>query len=275
MSRLSISTAWEETKSRLASDGRLLTTVALAMVALPSAISTLVSPNSAMAESGGSVGSGLVVLVMSLIAIVGQLALIRLAIGPSVAVGEAIGHAARRALPYLGSIILLVIGLLILAVPLVILLSVMGVSLEGGRGVLPGPAWAAILLFVAALLYIAVRMLMTSSVASAESAGPIRILKRSWELTRGHAGKLLGFLLLFVIALFIVLGAVGVMVGLLARSSIGEIEPFSAAALLVGLAQGLATAAATAIFAVMLARMYVQLNGGAGGAEVTVPHSGS
>lgn len=275
MSRLSISTAWEETRSRLASDGRLLTTVALAMVALPSAISTLVSPDSAMAESGGSLGSALLVLVMSLVAMVGQLALIRLAIGPSVAVGEAIGHAARRALPYLGSIILLGIGLLILAVPLIILLSVMGVPLEQGRGALPAAAWVAILLFVAALFYIAARMLMSSAVASAESAGPVRILKRSWELTRGHSAKLLGFLLLFLIALLVVLGAVSVMVGLLARSLVGEIEPFSAAALLVGLVQGLATAAATAIFAVMLARMYVQLSGGAGGAEVTVPASGS
>ena len=64
------------------------------------------------------------------------------------------------------------------------------------------------------------------------------------------------------------------MVGLLVRSLFGELEPMSAAALVVGLVQGVASAAATVIFAVMLARIYVQLNGG-GAAEVTVPHSGT
>ncbi len=270
MSRLSISTAWDETKARLASDGRLLATVALALVALPSAISTLVNPNSGMAESSGSLGTGLVVLIMSLIAMVGQLALIRLAIGPSVSVGDAIRHAAKRALPYLGSVILIVIALLILAVPLIIALAAMGVSFEEGAGAPPAGAWIPILLFMAVLLYVGVRMLMSSSVASAESAGPIKILKRSWALTRGHSGKLIGFLLLFLVAVIVALGALGGMAGLLARALFGEVEPLSAAALLVGLVQGLATAAATTIFAVMLARMYVQLAGG-GDAEVSVP----
>lgn len=276
MSRLSISAAWDETKSRLASDGRLLTTVALAMVALPSAISTLVNPNSGMAESTGSLSTGLVVLVMSLIAMVGQLAIIRLAIGPSVSVGGAISHAAGRAIPYLGSVILIVLGLLILAIPLIVVMAVMGVSFEEGGGPLPPGAWIPILLFIALLLYVGVRMLMTSSVASAEAAGPVKIIKRSWALTSGHSGKLLGFLLLFLVAVVIVLGALGVMTGLLARSLFGEVEPLTAAALVVGLVQGLASAAATTIFAVMLARIYVQLTGSApDGAEVSVPNSGT
>ncbi len=275
MSRLSISTAWDETRARLASDGRLLTTVALAMVALPSAISTLVNPNSGMAESTGSAGSALVTFVMSLIALVGQLAIVRLAIGPSVSVGDAIGHAARRALPYIGSIILIVVALLILAVPLVLLLAAMGVSFQQGGGSVPARAWIPVLLFIGLLLYAAARMLMTSSVASAEPVGAINIVKRSWELTRGHTGRLLGFLLMFLIALLIVLAVVGIMVGLLARTLFGDIEPLSVGALLVGLVQGLLSAAATTIFAVMLARIYVQLNGAAGSAQVTVPHSGT
>ena len=277
MSRLSISRAWEETRGRLGSDGRLFTTVALAMIALPSAVSTLVNPNSGMGEGG--FGTGIVTFLMSLIALVGQLAIIRLAIGPSVSVGGAISHAAGRALPYIASIILLVIGLFLLAIPVGAVLTAMGVSFERGGEQLPAGAWIPVLLFVVVLIYIAARMLMTSSVASAESAGPIRILKRSWELTRGNAGRLLAFLLLFLIALIVVLSAVAVMVGLLANALFGDVEPFSAAALLVGLVQGLLSAAATAIFAVMLARMYVQLSGSAGsaadGPEVTVPHSGT
>lgn len=275
MSKLSISTAWDESKQRLASDGRLLATVALAMVALPSAISALVNPNSGMAGNDGSPGIIFVVFVMSLIALVGQLAIIRLAIGPSVSVGDAIGHAARRALPYIGSVILLAIVFLIVAVPIVLILVVLGVSFEQREAPLPAGAWIAVLLFIAILLYTAVRMLMTSSVASAESAGPVKILKRSWELTSGHTGRLLAFLLMFLIGLIVVLSAVGIMSGLLVQSLMGDIEPLSAAALVMGLIQGLLSAAATTVFAVMLARIYVQLSGSAGGAEVTVPSSGT
>ncbi|HYI43230.1 MAG TPA: glycerophosphoryl diester phosphodiesterase membrane domain-containing protein [Sphingomicrobium sp.] len=275
MRRLSISRAWEETRTRLGSDGKLFTTVALALIALPSAVSTLVNPNGGMTGSTGSPGSGLVTLVMSLVALVGQLAIIRLAIGPSVSVGGAIGHAAGRALPYIGSILLLVVGLFLAALPFGVVLTMMGASFERGAEQLPPGAWIPALLFFALLIYVATRMLMTSSVASAEAAGPIKILKRSWELTRGNAGRLLAFLLLFLIALVVVLSAVAVMVGLLANALFGEIEPLSAGALFVGLIQGLISAAATTVFAVMLARMYVQLSGPADAPEVTVPHSGT
>lgn len=275
MSRLSISTAWDETKALLASDGRLMMTVALALIALPSAISTLVNPSSA-AEGSGSLTGALVVLVMSLIAMVGQLAVIRLAIGPSVSVGGAISHAAGRALPYLAAVILLVVALVILALPLIAVLVAMGVSVEETNQAIPGGAWIVILLYFALLIFVAVRMLMSSPVASAEAVGPIQILKRSWALTRGHTAKLLGFLLMFIIGLIVVMIAVGVIAGLLARSLLGELEPMSAAALVMGLIEGLASAAATVIFAVMVARIYVQLSGsGAGDAEVTVPHSGT
>ena len=247
-------------------------TVALAMIALPSAVSTLMNPTGGMGEGG----AGLVGFAMSLVALIGQLAIIRLAIGPSVSVGGSIRHAAGRALPYIGSIILLVIALFVLAIPFGAVLAAMGASFEGGAAPLPAFAWIPALLFAAVLLYLAARMLMTSCVASAEAAGPIRIIRRSWELTRGNAGRLLAFLLLFLVALIVVLTAVSVMVGLLARTLFGELEPFSASALLMGLVQGVLSAAATTVFAVMLARMYLQLNGGgAPEAEVTVPSSGA
>ena len=71
---------------------------------------------------------------MSLIAMVGQLAIIRLAIGPSVSVGGAISHAVGRALPYLAAVILLVIALIILALPLIAVLAALGVWFEEGGG---------------------------------------------------------------------------------------------------------------------------------------------
>lgn len=272
MSRVSISRAWDETKAVIGRDGRLLAAVSLALIALPSTISTLIDPESGMGENGGTLASALVVLAMSVVAMVGQLALIRLAIGPSVSVGGAIGHAARRAPVYLGSVILIILGLLLLAVPIIAVLTAMGITVEEGTPP-SGAAWAAILLFIVVAVFVGTRMLMTSSVASAENAGPVQILKRSWALTRGNTGRLLGFLLMFMVALVVVLSVIGVMIGLLSAALLGKAQPFSLAALLVGLVQGVATAAATVIFAVMLARIYLQLAGDPA-AEVSVPSSG-
>jgi hypothetical protein len=150
-----------------------------------------------------------------------------------VSVGGAIGHAARRAPVYLGSVILIILGLLLLAVPIIAVLTAMGITVEEGTPP-SGAAWAAILLFIVVAVFVGTRMLMTSSVASAENAGPVQILKRSWALTRGNTGRLLGFLLMFMVALVVVLSVIGVMIGLLSAALLGKAQPFSLAALLVG-----------------------------------------
>src|SRR6476661_1870756 len=88
MRGLSISAAWEETREILARDGRLLTTVALALIALPTTVNTLINPGGVNAAST-PLWMDCVALVAYLIALAGQLALIRLALGPSITVGGA------------------------------------------------------------------------------------------------------------------------------------------------------------------------------------------
>ena len=91
MRGLSISRAWEETRAILARDGRLIAAVALALIALPTAVTGLIDPNG-IGDSAGRMGLDVIVVVASLLALAGQLALIRLALGPSVTVGAAIVH---------------------------------------------------------------------------------------------------------------------------------------------------------------------------------------
>ena len=50
MANLSISAAWDQSKVILARDGKLLASVALALVALPALVTGLVSPRSAATE---------------------------------------------------------------------------------------------------------------------------------------------------------------------------------------------------------------------------------
>jgi hypothetical protein len=110
-------------------------------------------------------------------------------------------------------------------------------------------------------LYLAIRLIMMTPVAAAESVGPVGILMRSWALTRGHFWRLLGFVMMVVGALAVVSVAVAVVVGSLAIMMFGAVEPFSMSALIIGLVQGIMGAAFAVLFVVMAMRIYVQLSG--------------
>jgi glycerophosphoryl diester phosphodiesterase family protein len=271
VAELSISKAWEETRAVLAHDGRLIASVALALIALPTAVSGLINPTGM--GNAGPMWTDAIVLIASLAALAGQLALIRLALGPSIAVGEAIAHGLRRMPIYLLSAIVIVIALMVIATPFAVVLAVFGVPLDAETLPATPSVIVMLVLFVALVFYIGVRMLMSAPVASAQDAGPIAIIQRSWGLTSGHWWGLFGFLILFFIGAIVALLAVSAAAGALAALFLGPIEPMSASALLVALVEALTNAAITGLFAVMLARIYVQL-AGRDQAQAGVPNSG-
>ena len=84
MSKLSLSPAWDETRAILARDGRLFVSVALALFVLPGLILNVTMPETVSGEMP-AVGPWLAIAgVALLVSLVGQLAVIRLAIGPHV-----------------------------------------------------------------------------------------------------------------------------------------------------------------------------------------------
>ena len=272
MAALSISRAWEETKARIASDGRLMMVVAAALIALPMLVLGAISPKTDSAEP--SLLSGLALLVSSLLAIVGQLAIIRLAIGSSVSVGEAIGHGARRMPIYFLAGLLIVLALVLVLIPLTVVLYASGVPLEEGAIADSPLALILMLVFIAFAFFLGVRMLMSSPVASEEALGPISILRRSWDLSSGHFLRLFGFILLFVIGAGIAMMAINWAVTIVAVLLLGPVEPMSASALIVAVIDAIVNAAVSVLLAVMLARIYLQL-AGRDAIDVTVPKSGT
>ena len=273
MAALSISRAWDESKAIFARDGRLLVAVALALVVLPTVIVGLVVPSDP-AGGGGLVG-GLVQTAAALIAMIGQLALIRLALGPATTVGAAIAHGLRRFPSLLGAMILLVLAIFLLMIPIVLILAAAGlVDLENQARTLTGPAAAIIGLAVIAIIAVAVRFLLTAPVASAEAAGPITILKRSWALTSGHYWSLLGFLVLILILAVVLMLAAGAIGGVLGTILSPGLEVFSLGALVLALFVGIAQGVFTVLTAVMTARIYLQLSG-RDSIDVTVPKTGT
>lgn len=272
MAGLSISQAWDGTKARIAADGKLMMAVAGGLIAVPALITGVISPSSATAQPG--LGAGIVMLLASLLAIIGQIAIIRLAVGTSVSVGEAIGHGARRMPMYLLAAILIVCGLVVAAIPLVAVLAAMGIPLTGEGAAREPVAVLLAFLYLALVIFVAVRMLLTSPVASEENVGPIAIIKRSWEMTRGNWWRLFGFVLMFVVGVLVAVTAIGIAVGSVAVIAFGPIEPMSVSALLVSLVEAVVQAVITVVLAVMLARIYLQLAGDEVD-TVSVPSSGT
>jgi hypothetical protein len=274
-SNLSISRAWDETREIFRRDGKLITAVALALIVLPQVVASLVAPQGSGGASDPSTGARLMMLAVMLISLVGQLSIIRLALGPSTTVGDAIQHGLRRFPAALGALIIMILGMAILIIPiLTIFVIALGIRPEGlQQGQASGPIGLVVLLLVLIVVAISIRFTLVSPVASAEKAGPLTILKRSWGLTAGNYWRLLGFVILLLIAAVALIAAASVIGGILARLVSSTVEPFSLSALIIALATAVAQGVFSVLAAVMMTRIYTQVAGR--DVEASVPSSGT
>lgn len=267
MAKLSISKAWEEARVVIGRDGSVLATIALALLVLPGLVGDLFMPRGDPRTMLNGAG-GIIFLVIFLIGLVGQLAIVRIASGAGGTVGDAIGHAARRIPAYLGACLLW--GLPVAAL--------LGFILLNSDVKNPPSATTAMLILVASLTVIVAifilvpRMSVSPAVACNEPIGPVEIVRRSWNLTRGNWARLFGFFILFMILLLVLMAAMGAVVGSMARLAFGELEPWSIGSLLVSLVSQLVGAALSVVFSVMIARIYLQL-AGPNQASTSVPSS--
>lgn len=268
MAGLSISKAWDETKAVLSKDGKLLISVILALTVLPAVIIGLIAPPFSEAEPPGWVR--FVSLAAALIGIAGQLAIIRLALGPAIFVRDAVAHGFRRLLSTFVALFLLGFGLALVILP-VFLIFAGGEAIEAAaQGRMTPEAGRAALIVVIIVLALSARFQLLTAVGSAETVGPIKILTRSWALSKGNYWRLLAFILLTMLLAVILLIVLGQMIGgVLVGAIAGTIEPYSLGALASALLSGAAQGAFTLVISVMLARIYTQLAGRI--AEPSVP----
>lgn len=252
MAKVSISQAWDETRAILARDGKLISSVALALLVLPAVVLNVLLPNgvtAGTAEQGIWVVVGVIVLLLTF---TGQLSVLRLAMEPHISVGEAIRHGAVRVLPFFGAFFLWVLPCLVLgSIPYGVIRS---------HPTQPSTAAALELLAVMAVaIFLAIRLLLIGPIASAEEGGPLRIIRRSWDLTKGNWWRLFGFVLVFAIGAMILILAVSNGLGLLVRLTTGPVTKLSVGGLLLLLVGQVLTAAIYVVLFVMQARIYFQL----------------
>lgn len=266
MAKLSISKAWEESSAFLRREARLVAPVALAMFTVPATLFGWYNPSGDPNQATGGLGWPLT-LVILVLAISGQMAIAGMAIGWSGSVGSALAHALRRVWGVLGTVLIVFLPLSV-ALVLVIAMMVGSAGLTDPTQVtpevlaaIPGLSFV-VLIFTFIFLFVATRLFLISSLGMVETANPVRILARSWQLTSGHFLRLVGTLLLIVIASFVASLAIAVVVGSLMTMVAGEPRPYNLSALIVSLADGVVSAAISAVSAALAARVYVQLSAG-------------
>lgn len=269
MSGLSISAAWDETRAILGRDGRLFAAVALALIVLPQIALDSLAPQ--FGGAGALVGQCLL-LVVVIIGFAAQIALNRLAIGPSVTVQGAIARGFTRLLPLLGTLLLITLALTIVIVLVSVVLATAGVMRSAAIASSPPVGLTAAALVATALVSAIVQL--SIPVAAAESGGSIRLLRRSWELARKHYLRLLAFVLIVFLGIVLVLLAGQFVFGSLIALALGPPRAGSVSGLVLGLIVAVIQAGFTVVGAVMLARIYLQL-AGRGDVQAGVPSSGT
>lgn len=253
--RLSVGAAWTEAAAFLRREHRLIAPLVLGLIVVPAVIAALIQP---AAPAGMQPEPGLWMIAAAaslLVAMVGQLAIMRLAMGWDGSVGEALKLALRRIWAVLGAF--LMFGAIFVLVATVVVLIAMLASGGVTQGATNRIGFAAM---IAALLAMP-RVLPLTALAMEERVGPLRLLRRTIELTRGNYWRLLGFFLIFLIASLIIAVAVEVTVGSAVELLIGPSRPMSVSRLIVALVTGLVQGLVLAVYAAMTGTLTLQLLG--------------
>lgn len=264
--KLDMGKAWNDAVALLSANKDVVLIIAAVFFFLPNAIGNVALPAptelEAMAASGAEpdmeammavlqeyfLGNWWAFLLLSLFQAIGMLGLLALltdAARPTV--GEALGFGAKALLPYFAAQFLYVLIIIVL------------VSVLAGVGALINPGVAALMALVGLVLavYLMVKFSLSSAVIAIEKTlNPLRVLQRSWKLTKGNSLRLFGFyLLLFVV--FIVVSLIAGMVFAIFGIMGEQIGFFGAA-----VGSALLSMAVTSIMLAVFAAIHRQLSGG-------------
>jgi hypothetical protein len=272
MAPLSISQAWSETAEFVKREGRLLFPLSFMLIALPAALLRVAMPIPPGPGQAPAAGPWLWLVPLVLIAtMIGNLAISDLALRPGTSVGEAIGRGAKRFLPLLGAMLVLVLAaMLVLFLISMVMVAVVPGALAGAQSGGPTPAMAKATMLTMALVaplivYFGARMLPLTPAAAVERGGPFALIVRSWRLTAGQTGRIVLFLILVLLAVAVLSLAVEAVAGILFIAVAGPIGHGTTSSFLIALALAALNTVIGACLASLIARIYAQLAASASG----------
>jgi hypothetical protein len=254
---ISMSAIWDESAALIRRESHLLVPVALATVGIGAVISGLTQPETPAAGLGTM---GMLGFVMgNLLSLLGNLALMALALMPGMSVGESLRLAVARMPKMLGIVAVFLITLIVMMIPIVIILKISGAPISANMTAedLPGVAILMALIVGAALLYASARLLTLSAFVVDRNPPIIEAIKSSFASTNGIVAKIIGVLLLFFVVTLVVSGAVaslsGILFGMLGKAVGAPLLGKGLTVLATGLVSALLSIVST-VFAAMLYR---------------------
>ncbi len=255
MARISIGRVWDETWAFVRAEAGLLLPVAGATSGAGMLLLMLVMPDLV----GNQLPQGpwmLWLLPFYALSLVGLLATTALALKPGISVREGLVLAIRR-LPASAAVVMLLVAISLGAGLPVALIG--AIEAGGGGRVGPATAFANLVMFVA-LAWLSVRLLPIWPMVIDRIVTPVTALKESFALTRGHGPRLLGVVLLALVAASLIgaalLFAGGATLMILGKALGGE----RVGSLLVAILLAAIVSIAATVWAVFVAFLYRQLS---------------
>ena len=268
MATLSISRAWEEGAAFAAREFRLLFPIAFLSSVVPQLLLSVFIPPEDSVEmyqlaslvQRSGIGTFILLalaigLLLFLIQTFGNLAVSYLTLRPGTSVGESFAVAGRRILAVFAAFLLVGLVLTVVLIPLFLLLG-SGPGAENSGGIL-----LLTVLFMVAAFVIGARLLLLVPAGAGERLGPIALIARSWNLTRGYFWRLLGSILLFGIISSIALAAISLIAGLLVMATVGNPLTDRTAMFVQDLIISVPSCIVTIFLVTFIARIYAQLSG--------------
>lgn len=258
---ISMGSVWDRTVDVLRGRAAILAGIAFATLFLPGLLAGAVGMLLGVGP-GTALARGLLNVATIALFVYGMLALTAVASDPAVDQAAAYRIAARRLGAALGLLLVLLVALPLLVMPAAVALAAAGATVTATGMVdvqraAPGPlAVAALVALVAAAvgLWLSARLVPLFAVVVNERHG-WRALRRSFALSRGHALRLIGVLILGGVLLLVATMAVYSVVGVALRLALGS-EARAAVAFGVAAAGGLISAAGSVVQAVFYTSFY-------------------
>lgn len=252
--------------------------IAVLLIFLPLSVQGNLAPLVPGTTPGGALLIRLLGLAMALVSLVGQLAIVALAIAPQQNAGAATAQARRRLLPAIAAVLVLMLGLALLAAPALLMAAAAGIDpttmaafsdnptgsaatppVSPGQGLPQGLAWSLagyVLVSGLVALWLAARFALLYPVVVAERRG-IGALMRSFALTRGLAIAIIGVLLLYATVSTIAALAAKTLFGSVLGIVAGGSGPMSIGGVITAVIVGAVTTAFTVLGAAFTAKLYL------------------
>jgi hypothetical protein len=254
---ISMSAIWDESAALIRRESHLLVPVALATVGIGAVISGLTQPET---PAAGISAMGIVGFVIgNIFSLLGNLALMALALMPGVSVGESLRLAVARLPKMLSIVVIFFFAVVVLMIPITLILKLSGAQISANMSPeeIPGVAILVALIVGAALLYASARLLTLSAVIIDRNPPAIEAIKSSFASTDGIVMKIVGVMLLFFVVTFVVGRAVsslsGILFGMLGKAVGAPLLGTGLTVLATGLVSALLSIVST-VFAAMLYR---------------------